>query len=234
VLAGVATEDTSTLKVFVDLQTEGWARLVFVQPGGQRFSIRDLSFAQGLNEVAFETIGLVVDSAVDSLFSGLDFELSRIDAEEALQKAPAVSVAAKPASPVAAPVPPAPVSIRERAAVVPAEQEPAWHPFLAAGYAASLQGSEALSWLSGPTLLAAQHSQRSIMQLELAWTPSTQIQGGVIGGSLTGGSARVGWGAYRQRGSVAFCAMPVRLGIDVMLLNPQVGAGVRANPRLAL
>jgi hypothetical protein len=221
-LTGVATEDSSTLKVFVDLQTPGWARLVFVQPGGQRFSIRDLSFAQGLDEVAFETIGLVVDSAVDSLFSGLGFELSRNDAEAALQKAPSTAVVTKPPAHVSVPVAPSSAVIKESATAPQPEQVSVWRPFVAAGYTASPQGSESLAWLSGPTLLASQHSQKFMMQLELSWMPSTQIKGTVIGGEITGGSSRASWGLYRQRGSLAFCAMPVRLGVDVTKLHPQV------------
>lgn len=220
--------DAAVVKVFIDLQTPGWARLVFVQPGGERFTIRDLRFAQGLNEVARETIGFVVDSAVDSLFAGLQFELSRNDAEVALQKAPTpvapepVTPPARPASPVSVPVPvvrPAAAVVRENAIATPTPAR--WSRYVGAGYSASAAGTSGLAWLAGPSLLLGQHSSRTQTQLEVGWLMSTPISGDVVAGDVWGAGGRASGGWRWSRGAFAFALLPVRVGVEVLRVNPE-------------
>jgi len=90
--------------VWLDLSSREHVRIVLADAGGDRFLVRDLRLATGLDPVGREQVGHVVESAVAALLEGGTIGLSR----EAARSAAGVSAPA-PAVVSAVPRAPAPV-----------------------------------------------------------------------------------------------------------------------------
>jgi hypothetical protein len=90
--------------VWIDLSLETAARLYFRDAGADRFFIRSLSLAQGIDEVAKEAIAHIVRNAVVALGHGGGEALTRSEARKVLQLQPAPEAAPKASATLARPL----------------------------------------------------------------------------------------------------------------------------------
>lgn len=135
-----AAEGRETL-VLLALTDPHRARLQFRSPDGERYLLRKLNLAQGLDAAGRELIGQVVESSVVALIRTRE-GLTRDEAAREMVRE------STPASPEPAP-PPSPESV----SVLPRAAGLALHPRLALRYAARWSGTE-LGAAHGPGIVA--------------------------------------------------------------------------------
>jgi hypothetical protein len=134
--------------VFIDLRDPSLVRLYFRSPDGERFLVRSLVLASGVDDLGREQLGQVVESSTLALLHSRD-GLNRQQAESAIEAVRPEPVKALPAT-KAPPVEPPPAA--------PASKRSVWHGDVALRYGFELLG-DAIDVRHGPGLeLAAGQS----------------------------------------------------------------------------
>ena len=196
---------------YVDLRTDGIARVYVIDPSNERIFMRTLHGSQELDTVIVDELAHVLGSSFEVLLTGGELGVSRQEARKALEEAlgadeqpPQKEEPAEPvATPTEAPPPDPPIT--------PKPARSTWVGF-DAGYRFRAMGPSA--WLHGPTLAVRGGITRDQLWLGGSlegtyYLPSPEVTNDELGLRLTGGDVSV---AFRA----AFQVAPiVLLGVEV-------------------
>jgi hypothetical protein len=187
--------------VWIDLARAGEARLVFSHPARQRFAVRSVQTPVGLGELGRETIGTVVESAVDSLLAGATFELTRPEASRSLETW------------TQAPLPQTePPKGDGRALAV------------GVGWGGQLLGPPRAVMSLGPALSLRLERRRWLASLDGMYLLPAEIPPRPLGASFSALSMRLGAGITSRCRQLCLSAA-ARGGVDVLWLRPTARTG---------
>jgi hypothetical protein len=220
-----SSRDPALAHIWLDASDAARAVLYVVDPAHERFLVRVVPLENGYDEIAWESVGTIIESSVEALLAGATVGVSREKAEEQL-----AALESKPMGPKSAPSPPPPE---------PISQEPVARP--GPGYRFGLDVSYRLqAWSADPVFL---HGP----ELGLHWlSRAPRVTGAAlltvgyhlpvdwekegVGGNFQGPFVRAGPGLRFQTGSRTNLSLFAVAGFDWLLVTPKASAGA-ASPR---
>jgi hypothetical protein len=165
------------VSAWIDLSAPAEARLYFRDAGAERFFIRTLPLARGIDEIAKEEIAHIVSNAVVALSQGSGEALTRSQARQALHMEPTPAV-----EPEVGEKPPAPLRFAV-AAMAGAQLFASDLPLVA-------RGTVSLALTRGPRWNRARGSFGG--WLDLGYQPPGRYQGSAVGADVQAVLARAG------------------------------------------
>lgn len=211
-------------RIWLDARAESRAVLYLVDDAHDRFLVRVVPLDAGYDEVAYESIGTIVQSSVEALLSGASVGVERAEAE-AQVTALEPEVAEPPA-----PTPPAPQTTpveQPRSPAAPIAARPAVSHRI--GFDVAYRGQlvhSSPAFLHGPELgLNLTNRRRSVSatgQIQLGYRLPTHWAEGDVGVRLTGGGARLAGGLRASVSSRLGVSLLGTIGADWLYVTPEV------------
>jgi len=189
--------------VWIDLSAPAEARLFFRDAGGDRFFIRSLSLARGIDEMAKEEIAHIVSNAALALTQGGGAPLTRSEARQVLKLQPATD--ARP-------------DVRERSSTPLrlAVAAMAGGQLFASELPVVARATLSLTLSRGPRWNLAQGAFGG--WLDLGYQPPGRYRGSVVGADVEAVSARAG--VLWQVGRAVLLRLGLGVGVDRVGYHP--------------
>lgn len=226
-------EHVALARIWLDARAESRAVLYLVDDAHDRFLVRVVPLDAGYDEVAYESIGTIVQSSVEALLSGASVGVERAEAEAqvtALEPETTVPPSPTPPAPKTAPIE------SPRSPATPIERRARLGHRL--GFDAAYRGQllhSAPALLHGPELgLNLTHPTQGVSatgQLQLGYRLPTHWSEADVGVKLTGGGARLAGGLRAGMTPWLSVSLLGTIGADWIYVTPEVnGEGKTSRP----
>jgi hypothetical protein len=220
VLSARSGEGGVVARIWADLSDPDRAKLYIANAGSDRFLVRFIALADGYDEVAQESLGQIVASAIDVLLSGGEIGVSREVAVETVHRETGVALERRPIERGRIEPPP-----REEPGEEPEDDEqPPLHLSIGLGYRASLIAGDPLI-TSGPLLsfslgVPSAWSFRPMVEASVQYVLPYDWSNLAVGADFHGASLRIAAGFEAALGDRWLLRAAIGLGADLADVDP--------------